>query len=283
MRVIREISQLEPVRHGNFVPTMGALHEGHLALIRRAAAIGEPVVVSIFVNPTQFGPGEDFRRYPRDLDRDVAAAEKAGATFVFAPYVETMYPVSEDIAAPELPPAATQPGLEDRHRPGHFAGVCQVVARLFDLLRPRVAIFGEKDYQQLLVILQMVESVHEANAGRWGDLRILGEATVREPDGLALSSRNAYLRNDQRQRALGLNRSLQAAQTLVSESDNDVPPGDVESIMREVLEGHHLRVDYAVVRDAQSLLPIESLRLPIRALIAAHVDDVRLIDNVSLQ
>jgi pantoate--beta-alanine ligase len=283
MRVIRDIDELRQAHGGSFVPTMGALHEGHLSLIRQAATLGMPAVVSIFVNPTQFGPGEDFQEYPRDLDADVARAEAAGASVVFAPDVVTMYPAGADQSGSQLPPVATQPALEDRHRPGHLAGVCQVVARLFDLVRPGVAVFGEKDYQQLRVIQQMVQTMRDAQPQRWGELRIASGPTVREPDGLALSSRNAYLNAAQRTQALGLSFALNAAHTLLNESTETVSPDDVESTMKLVLDMHHVRVDYAVVRDAATLEPVENLAKSTRALIAAHVDHVRLIDNAALR
>jgi pantoate--beta-alanine ligase len=251
-----------------FVPTMGALHEGHLSLIRAAGGLARPVVVSVFVNPTQFGPDEDYQRYPRTLEADCTAAGQAGADIVFTPGVDTVYPPGEVVPVPALPAVATRPGLEDARRPTHFAGVCQVVARLFDIVRPRIAVFGEKDYQQLLVIKAMVEQ----ERGRWGDLRIVSQPTVREPDGMAMSSRNRYLTPAQRERGRGLSRALQAA---AGSSDWQ----EAEGGMRRVLSEHELEIEYAVVRDAETLLPIRNVRRPARALIAARVDEIRLIDN----
>jgi pantoate--beta-alanine ligase len=248
---------------------MGALHEGHRALIRRAASAGSPVVVSVFVNPTQFAPGEDFDRYPRSLERDVQLATEAGADVVFAPDLITMYPPDAHPGIPLLPAVATEPGLEDAHRPGHFAGVLQAVARLLDFARPATAVFGEKDYQQLRAVSDMVQ----ASGDRWGHLRILSHPTVRESDGLALSSRNGYLDPRQRERATGLYQALQSAQ---SASD----PQGAEDAMTERLEEFDLQVDYAVVRDAKTLMPPLSTARPMRALIAAKVDQVRLIDNM---
>jgi pantoate--beta-alanine ligase len=261
-----------------FIPTMGALHEGHLALIRRAATCGGPVVVSIFVNPTQFGPGEDFNRYPRSLATDIPAAEQAGADVIYAPPVEEVYPTADGPSVPPLPAVAFQPGLEDARRPGHFAGVCQVVARLFDLVQPRWAIFGEKDYQQLLVIRALVEQENHSEAiaaPRWPDLEIIAHPTVREPDGLAMSSRNQYLTPNDRERALGLSRALKAAARAETTAGAEVA-------MQRILQNHALQVDYAVVRDAKSLLPIESFADPARALVAARLENVRLIDNCSV-
>lgn len=274
MKVVHTIEELR--RGGSpgenaFVPTMGALHEGHFALIRRAVETGRRVVVSIFVNPTQFAPEEDYERYPRQFEADCEAARDLGVDMVFAPDVETMYPPGDEPPVPLLPDVAKLPRLEDASRPGHFAGVCQVVARLFDLVQPRIAIFGEKDYQQLLVIRTM--AAHKPK--RWPHLEIIGVPTVRELDGLALSSRNAYLSSEQRDRALGLVKAIRRAAAAHH-------PESAEAAMLETLREHELNVDYAVVRDASTLLPIETFSRPARALIAAHVDDVRLIDNMAI-
>jgi pantoate--beta-alanine ligase len=271
MEIVRTIDELAAHHGGAFVPTMGALHEGHLALIRRAAALGQPVVVSIFVNPTQFGPGEDLERYPRQFEADVESAARSGGTVVFAPAVETMYPPGKVVPAPPLPAVATRPQLEDAQRPGHFKGVCQVVARLFDLVRPRWAVFGEKDYQQLRVIESMVNGERE----RWGRLEIVRHDTVRESDGLAMSSRNAYIGDKRRSRARGLFRALQSAHAAQR-------PDTAERLMRETLEAHELEVDYAAVRDAETLLPVSTFARPTRALVAARLDEVRLIDNMAM-
>ncbi len=275
MHVLRDSLDLTAWGGGAFVPTMGALHDGHAALVRRAGTLGAPVVVSIFVNPTQFGPGEDFAAYPRPLESDLAAAEAAGADAVFAPTVEVVYPRDAPVPAPLLPPAAAGPGLEDACRPGHFGGVCQVVARLFDLLRPAVAVFGEKDYQQLLVVRQMAA----AHAGRWPGLRVEAHPTVRDRDGLALSSRNAYLHAGQRQRALGLSQALRAGRDAFL---RDRDAGEAERRMRGVLEGHGLVIDYAVVRDARTLEALRAQGAPARGLIAARLERVRLIDNMAM-
>jgi pantoate--beta-alanine ligase len=270
MDIVHGPDGLDAARAGTLVPTMGALHAGHLALVRRAAGLRRPVIVSVFVNPTQFAPDEDYEAYPRTHEADAAAAADAGADVVFAPDVDVVYPPDDPPAPPPpLGAAATTPGLEDAHRPGHFAGVTQVVARLFDLVRPACAVFGEKDYQQLLVIREMV-----AEAGdRWPGLEIVAHETVREADGLAMSSRNAYLDAGQRERALGLAEALAAANRAEG-------PAAAEPVMRRCLAARDLAVDYAVVRDAATLLPVDDVRRPARALVAAHVDDIRLIDNV---
>ena len=260
---------LAPAVGGVLVPTMGALHAGHLTLVQRAASLGRPVVVSVFVNPTQFGPDEDFERYPRSLETDVEAAAAAGADLVFAPPVEVVYPPDEHLDTPRLPDAAAA-NLEDAQRPGHFAGVVQVVARLFDLARPSAAVFGEKDYQQL----QVIRAMADAAAPRWGELSIIGEPTVREASGLALSSRNAYLSEEGRLRARGLSAALDAA-------DLELSPGAAEGMMWNVMEAHGLDVDYAAVRDARTLAPLKAYEpgRPARAIVAARVDGVRLLDN----
>jgi pantoate--beta-alanine ligase len=272
MHVVHDPAELVAHAGGAFVPTMGALHAGHLALLRRAGPLARPLIVSIFVNPTQFGPGEDWERYPRTLESDLAAAAGAGAEVAFAPDVDTMYPPGGGVPVPALPAVATEPKLEDAERPTHFAGVCQVVARLFDLVRPSVAVFGEKDYQQLLVITDLVRR----EGDRWGGLRIVGHPTVREADGLALSSRNRYLAPGERERALGLSRALQAAMAAGRD------PASAEQAMQAVLAEHALEVDYAVVRDARTLMPITTWDGPARALIAARLGAVRLIDNAAI-
>lgn len=283
MRVVHTAGELHALHGCVFVPTMGALHAGHASLVRTAAAhaaaagaSAPPVVVSVFVNPTQFAPHEDFSRYPRTLEADVALAADAGATAVFAPAAEEIYPDGAAAAAREaaqwpLPPAAREPGLEDAVRPGHFGGVCQVVARLFDLVRPANAVFGEKDWQQMRVVEQMVE----AGAARWPGLRIVRGPTVREPGGLAMSSRNRYLSPEERSRALGLKRALEAA----ARADG---PDSAEAAMRDVLEAHGCSIDYAVVRDPQSLRPLARPAGPARALVAARLPSARLIDNAPL-
>ena len=276
MRVIERPDDLVPFHGCALVPTMGALHEGHASLIRRAAASGLPTVATIFVNPTQFGPREDFSKYPRTLETDLQIADASGAVAVFVPDADTIYPAGLDAARREaaawpLPPAATEPGLEDAARPGHFAGVCQVVARLFDLCRPAMAHFGEKDFQQLRVISEM----NERSEGRWGALRIVPGPTVRESDGLAMSSRNRYLAPERRDTALGVYRALQMAMSAQR-------PSTAEALMRETLTDHGFEVDYAVVRDARTLRPVHGLEAPCRALIAARLPEVRLIDSMAM-
>lgn len=270
--IVETPDRLSAVAGGTFVPTMGALHEGHLSLIRLARSFDRPVIVSIFVNPTQFGPGEDFDRYPRTMDADVELATEAGADVIYAPSAATVYPEGVGhVASVPLPPVATDPGLEDAGRPHFFTGVCEVVGRLFDQVRPSMAIFGEKDWQQLQVIRAMV-----ASDPRFKDIDVRPGPIVRDPDGVAMSSRNAYIPEDARTRARGLVTALEMIR-----GTRDA--GEAESTMRAVLESHSLDVEYAVIRDAETLRPPATPDRPCRAIITARLDfdggTVRLLDN----
>jgi len=278
MRIIEDPSELQaPDLCGcGFVPTMGALHAGHGSLVTRAAQDGRPVVVSIFVNPTQFGPSEDYARYPRTLDADCALLEPLGAAAVFVPSVDAIYPNGLAAARGEsdalsLPEVATRPGLEDACRPGHFGGVALVVGRLFDLVKPGAAYFGEKDYQQLRLVQDMVS----ADRARFGGLRIVPCPTIRERDGLAMSSRNRYLSSDERTAAIALARALQVAHSAQRVET-------AERLMRETLDSFGLSTEYAVVRDALTLMPVAGFERPTRALIAARLGSTRLIDNAAM-
>lgn len=278
MRVIEDPADLlRPEFAGcGFVPTMGALHEGHGSLVTRAQQDGRPVVVSIFVNPTQFGPREDYARYPRTLDSDCALLEPLGAAAVFVPSVEAVYPrgleaAREEAAAIALPEVATRPGLEDACRPTHFGGVALVVGRLFDLVKPRASYFGEKDFQQLRLVQDMVE----ADRARFGNLRVVPCPTIRERDGLAMSSRNRYLSADERTAAIALSRALQVAHSAQRVST-------AEELMHQTLGSFGLEIEYAVVRDARTLMPVTGFERPTRALIAARLGGTRLIDNAAM-
>lgn len=298
MRIVRTQSEIDSLAAevGEFVlvPTMGALHEGHAALIRLGAARARAMsaaqsdappasIVSIFVNPTQFDDPRDFARYPRVLQADVALCEAAGATAVFAPGVETMYPPGVDVPVPPLPAVATEPALEDAHRPGHFRGVCQVVRRLFDMVRPVAAVFGEKDWQQLQVIRAMT-------AAEGLNVEIVAGPTVREANGLAMSSRNVFLTAEERERAGAVYRALREASALrLSESPSRASSSRqpdrqtaAEDMMRGVLESAGIEVEYATIRDAQHLMRIpDDDASPRRALIAGRLGSVRLIDNAA--
>jgi pantoate--beta-alanine ligase len=255
---------------GVLVPTMGALHEGHAALIRRGVeiagsrALAAGCTVSIFVNPTQFNDASDYARYPRTAEADLEVCRAAGAAAVFAPAPAVVYPKNEIVPVPPLPAVATRPGLEDAFRPGHFAGVCQVVMRLFRLLEPAAAVFGEKDWQQLCVVRDMTR-----DAGL--PIEIAPFPTVRAQGGLALSSRNRFLSPAELSAALSIPRALDEAARIAE-------PAAAEEAMRRVLYEAGLRVEYAAVRDARTLLQPRPER-PGRALVAAWAGGTRLIDN----
>ncbi|HHN66687.1 MAG TPA: pantoate--beta-alanine ligase [Thermopetrobacter sp.] len=251
------------------VPTMGALHAGHLALVERAKELADHVVVSIFVNPTQFGPDEDFAKYPRQLEGDLEKLHEIGADLAYTPSVEEMYPDGFATTIRVGGPAAA--GLEDAHRPEHFDGVATVVAKLFTQCLPSVAVFGEKDYQQLLVIRRMVRDLDLP-------VTIVGAPTVREADGLALSSRNAYLSPEQRAGAPALYQALTAAADAIRGG------ADPDAACREQagrLEEDGWRVDYLAARDAETLQAPAAGR-PLRLLAAARLGAVRLIDNIAV-
>ncbi|MBI1849594.1 MAG: pantoate--beta-alanine ligase [Planctomycetes bacterium] len=260
-------------RRIGLVPTMGALHEGHVTLVRRAAEESDAVVVSIFVNPLQFGPGEDFERYPRDLDGDARRLASLPVAALFCPEHTDLYPRGFETAV-------VQDDLSTRlcgaFRPGHFRGVLTVVTKLFGIVQPNVAFFGQKDAQQVLMIHRMARDL---------DLGVVVRAveTVREPDGLAMSSRNRYLSPDDRRRALALSRALRAVEAAF---DGGEHRGDVlRSTLRGEVEGEPgVRLQYAEVASLQDLRDVEQVAAGSRALaaIAAHVGTTRLIDNVVL-
>lgn len=256
------------------VPTMGALHAGHAALVRRAREIVDgPVVVSVFVNPTQFGPGEDLDRYPRTLEADLEVCAAAGADVVFAPSVEEVYPHGAGAPGVTVDPGSLGAVLEGEVRPTHFRGVLTVVAKLFGLVRPDVAVFGEKDYQQLALIRRMAEDLCLG-------IEIVGAPTVRDADGLALSSRNRYLEPEQREAALALSRALRAAQ----ERARYGVPAARWAAMRELKAEPRVDVDYLALR-TPDLAEIEDDHpdaLEARILVAARVGTTRLIDNMPL-
>jgi pantoate--beta-alanine ligase len=254
-----------------FVPTMGALHEGHLSLVGIARKKASRIVASVFVNPTQFGPNEDFSRYPRQPEKDADMLAAAGCDLLFLPDVDTMYPPGHTVYVDLGNPSET---LEGVCRPGHFRGVATVVALLFNLVQPDVAVFGEKDAQQLAVIRQMVRDLHIP-------VEIIPAPTVREPDGLAMSSRNAYLSPEERKAAAVLHRSLRNAQAAIQAGERQ---GDeVRRILSETLNSEPLaRVEYAEVVDAESFQPVEKLRGRLVLPLAVRVGGTRLIDNLQL-
>ena len=252
----------------SFVPTMGALHDGHVQLLKHARPLGETVVASIFVNPTQFAPGEDFAAYPRTFDADLERCEEAGVDVVFAPTVETMYPAGLD-ATVTVDPGPLGSILEGKTRPTHFRGVLTVVAKLFGLVRPDVAVFGEKDYQQLTLIRQMNDALCLG-------VDVQGCPTVRDADGLAMSSRNAYLTAEQRQQAVALSSALRAGAAAA--------PGGPDAVLAAahgvMASEPAIDLDYLALTGADlgPAVPDEEARL----LIAARVGTTRLIDNLPI-
>ena len=257
------------------VPTMGALHAGHLALIdhaRQAAGGDGVVVVSIFVNPLQFGPAEDLSKYPRPLERDLALCQERGVDIVFHPDAAEMYPGGHSVTVNET---LLSSGLCGGSRPGHFSGVCTVVAKLFNLARPKAAVFGRKDYQQLAVIRRMVSDLNFP-------VEIVPADTVREPDGLALSSRNVYLSAEERAQAPALRRALRRAGEKVKAGERDA--GQVRATLEKELASAPLaRIDYVEIVDAETLQPVSRIDQPTLLALAAFFGRTRLIDNLVVE
>ena len=255
------------------VPTMGALHRGHLSLVHAACERTDIVVVSIFVNPTQFGPGEDFERYPRRIDEDLEALAAEGVELAFTPSVEAMY-VGNPVVTVDPGPLANR--WEGEVRPGHFRGVATVVAKLFSIIRPDLAFFGEKDFQQLAILKRMALDL-DLGVG------VIGCPIVRDIDGLALSSRNAYLSADDRDHALALPEALEAAAQALAWGETSGEALDI--IMREAAGTRApgaLTLDYAAIVDPETLEPLAKVGRPARAIIAGRVGTTRLIDNCGL-
>jgi pantoate--beta-alanine ligase len=255
-----------------FVPTMGALHAGHLSLVRAARAESQPVIASIFVNPTQFGAGEDFQKYPRTLDRDGKILEDAGVDYLFAPDVANIYP-------PGFRTWVNVDGLSERlegkARPGHFRGVATVVLKLLEIVQPHRAFFGRKDAQQARIIRQMARDLHL-------DSEIVVCPIVREPDGLAMSSRNAYLNPEERRAATILFRALDGARVFISRGDRDAMR--LAAIMRDTIRREPLAdLDYAELVDADTLEQVTLLRGECLALLAVRIGKTRLLDNLLIE
>jgi pantoate--beta-alanine ligase len=255
-----------------FVPTMGYLHEGHLSLVRQARADSGSVVASIFVNPTQFGPHEDFQRYPRDLNRDLGLLSTAQADAVFTPKVDEMYPAG---ASTMVEVEALSSVLEGASRPGHFRGVATIVCKLFHLVQPDCAYFGEKDYQQLQVIQRMVHDLRMP-------VKVVGCPTIREPDGLAMSSRNVYLRPAERQAAVALSQALSQAERLFTHGVWDT--SRLQAEVQNMLDKEPLiRTDYVAIVHPHTLQPVETLAAEGAVIcLAVWIGSTRLIDNIHL-
>ncbi len=276
MKIVRTASELRSVvdlwhrvdMQVGMVPTMGALHDGHLSLIHMAALQADRVVATLFVNPTQFGPNEDFDRYPRDEDADMAQFRANGVDVVFAPPPDEIYPPGD---ATLVHVQGIGDSLDGTHRPGFFTGVATVVARLFTIGRPDCAVFGEKDYQQLQVIRRMAQDLHLG-------VRVLGAPTIREADGLAMSSRNRYLSDAERAIAPVLHETIRS---VAEEVASGAEPGTQEMRAIELLKATGFDpVDYVTVCDAHTLDPYVDRDRPVRVLAAAWLGETRLIDNV---
>ncbi len=274
MKVVESIAELSQLRDKllgpvGFVPTMGYLHQGHLVLVRQARAENASVTVSIFVNPTQFGPKEDFKQYPRDPRSDLALLEGEGVDLVFMPTVEEMYPPGFDSW---VEVGGLGERLEGASRPGHFRGVATVVARLFELVRPDRAYFGQKDAQQLLVIRKMVADLDM-------NMEVVAVPTVREPDGLAMSSRNTYLNPEERKQAAVLYQALTLAQKLYSEGERDAAA--IRRRMTALIQQQPLAdIDYISIAAAETLDELDELKPLTLVSMAVRIGDTRLIDNV---
>ena len=269
-RLKRHISRITAARKTiGFVPTMGALHEGHLSLIAASRGRCDLTVVSVFVNPTQFGPGEDYRRYPRTLRRDAALCHKAGVDLIFVPSVDTIYPPGDTVRVDVGPLGAV---LEGASRPGHFNGVATVVLKLLNLVQPDRLFLGQKDYQQTLVIKQLVRSFHL-------DVDVIVCPTIREADGLAMSSRNRYLHRRRRQAAPLLYQALRAGAARLRAGERSAAA--LRTVMRKVLaQSPLIRIDYLTVCDPDTLAPLRRVGRTALLAIAARTGQTRLIDNI---
>ena len=277
MKTIRKIKRIRSAlsnvraqgRRVGFVPTMGYLHEGHLSLVKASLRDTECTVVSIFVNPTQFGPKEDFKEYPRDFERDSLLLEKLNVDFLFFPDSAEMYPPDYGTY---VEVDSLQDLLEGRSRPGHFRGVCTVVMKLLNIIRPDVAYFGQKDAQQAIILKKMVDDLNL-------DVRVEVIPTVREKDGLALSSRNVYLTADQRQAAVCLSQSLNEAARMIDTGERRTAP--LLDKMRAIIEREDLaKLDYVAIVDIDTLEPLNEIKREALIALAVFFDRVRLIDNI---
>jgi pantoate--beta-alanine ligase len=276
MKIIETIAEMKQARKKlrgtlGFVPTMGYLHEGHLTLMRQALAENKFAAASIFVNPTQFGPKEDFRKYPRDPERDLAMLKRVGTHLVFMPPVEEMYPEGFNSW---VDVAGITERLEGAHRPGHFRGVATVVAKLFNIVEPTRSYFGQKDAQQLLVIKKMVANLNMS-------LEVVASPTVREPDGLAMSSRNTYLNPKERQAATVLWKALSLSQEMYLKGERNADK--MRQAMTQLISQEPLAiVDYVSVADTQTLQELSEFEGTALVSMAVRIGNTRLIDNITL-
>ena len=279
MKIVREIEEMKEIasqarREGErvvLVPTMGYLHEGHVALLKQGRELGGLLIMTIFVNPTQFGPSEDFGSYPRDVEGDMRKAEQAGVDVVFMPDGEALYPEGFQTF---IEVRRLQKHLCGLSRPGHFVGVATVVLKLFNIVGPHTAVFGEKDYQQLAVIRRMVSDLHL-------DVEVVGHPIVREPDGLAMSSRNSYLTTKERQAALSLHQALSRGMELFEHGERDAAV--VMEAMKEILSREPtVAVEYVKVCNRETLEDIDDIRGGALLAVAVRIGKTRLIDNAVL-
>ncbi|HOH53172.1 MAG TPA: pantoate--beta-alanine ligase [Fervidobacterium sp.] len=279
MRLIQNVSEMKALSKSviddgktiGFVPTMGYLHQGHLSLVQKAREENDIVVVSIFVNPTQFGPNEDYNRYPRDLERDLRLLNPFNVDYIFNPSVEEMYPAYYSVYVDETEMSKYLCGAR---RPGHFRGVCTVVTKLFNIVRPTRAYFGQKDAQQFRILRRMVENLNM-------DVEMVEMPIVREPDGLAMSSRNVYLSDEERREAPRLYKSLLEAKRLIDGGERDVQK--IKDAMQRVLNHPLLKIDYIEVVDEKRLIPVDRIEGDVIVAIAVFFGKARLIDNVIIR
>ena len=277
MQIVATISEMQALAESlrtkgqriGFVPTMGFLHEGHLSLMREARKQSDIVVVSIFVNPTQFGPAEDFERYPRDPEEDTIKCKAEGVDIIFMPSSEDLYHPGQEV---NVNVEGISEILEGAIRPGHFRGVATIVAKLFAIVKPHRAFFGQKDFQQTVIIRQMVRGLNL-------DVEVIVLPTVREPDGLAMSSRNTYLNEQERHAAVSLYRALSAGEGLIRAGEHD--PSTIKKAMRAVLEQEKiLKIDYIEIADPDSLVSLSRVDRKAVLLVAARLGPIRVIDNI---
>lgn len=279
MRVIRKINVMQKEAEKlnkkgkviGFVPTMGYLHDGHIKLIKEARKISDFVVVSIFVNPTQFGPTEDYEKYPRDEKRDLKICKSQNVDYVFIPSVKDVYPKDYETYV-EL--TKTPNHLCGLSRPGHFRGVATILIKLFNIVKPTIAFFGLKDFQQTVVVKKLVRDLNI-------NTKIKTVETVRDTDGLALSSRNKYLSEEERKKALSIPKSLLIAKKMIENGETDTEK--IKEAMRKLLEQNDIKVDYVEIVDSNTLEELEKVRFPCAIAVAAFIGQTRLIDNIVMK
>lgn len=279
MKVIKKIDEMRRAVSGiksrgmsiGFVPTMGYLHEGHLSLVRESLRKADATVVSIFVNPAQFGPREDFKEYPRDLNRDSEVLEREGVDYLFVPDADEIYPQGYKTY---VEVCDLQDKLCGRSRPGHFRGVCTVVLKLYNIINPDISYFGQKDYQQAIILKRMIKELNL-------EVKIEVLSIIREEDGLALSSRNKYLTQEERKAALVLSKSLKEAQSMMEKGQRD--SAAIIKEMKEIIGREPLvRIDYIEIVDMDNLNPVPRIEKEALAALAVFIGEVRLIDNTIL-